>query len=82
MQPWELALLTTDEAGAFLKLAPQTLRRRHSEGTGPVVCKIGRRNLYRRADLEAFVLASRRTSTSDPGPQGHAPSSPVGERSR
>lgn len=60
--------LTTEEAAALLRLAPQTLNRRRCEGSPPIYHKIGRRCLYRREDLEAFVSAARRTSTSDPGP--------------
>lgn len=60
-------LLTTEEAATFLRLAPQTLHRRRCQGSGPAFCRIGRRCLYRREDLEAFVIASRRTSTSDTG---------------
>ena len=61
-------LLTAEETGRILRLAPQTLARRRCEGAPPTFVRIGRRCLYLRSDVMAMVLAQRRTSTADPGP--------------
>jgi hypothetical protein len=50
-------LLTTDEAAAYLHLAPQTLCDWRYRGTGPAYIRVHRRIRYRRADLEAWVQA-------------------------
>jgi hypothetical protein len=47
------------QAAAYLGLAPQTLRNMRFYGRGPAYCKMGRRIVYRMADLEKY-LAERR----------------------
>jgi hypothetical protein len=65
--------LTTPEASSFIKIAIPTLQGYRVKGGGPPFSKIGRRVVYSRGDLLAFVLGNRRKSTSDKG----APSTAV-----
>ena len=48
---------STEDAAAYLQLAPGTLTNLRSRGDGPVYCKIGRRVVYRQADLDAWLDA-------------------------
>ncbi len=62
-------LLTEPEAAARLRMLPATLRRWRWAGRGPAYIRVsGRAIRYAVSDIEAFVTAARRTSTSDPGP--------------
>src|SRR5262249_11433385 len=49
--------LTTEEAGAYLKLAPQTLEaaRHKADGSGPPYIKLPRAVRYRRSQLDAWM---------------------------
>ena len=60
-------LLDEKQAAALLNVSVKTLQGRRSRGDGPPFVKLGRSVRYAEADLEAFVLAAVRTSTSDPG---------------
>jgi predicted DNA-binding transcriptional regulator AlpA len=62
-------LLSEREAAARVGLSPRTLENYRTSGTGPAFCKLGRRVLYRPADLDAWIAARVRTSTSDTGAQ-------------
>jgi predicted site-specific integrase-resolvase len=66
-------LLTEAETAELLRLKPKTLARWRWEGKGPIHRKNGRKPLYALEDVEAYIAACARKSTSDPGP---------GERSR
>ena len=48
-------LLTLTEAAELLRTAPETLRYWRHIGTGPASAKLGRRVVYRRADVEAWI---------------------------
>lgn len=48
-------LLTTREAADYLRQTASTLAHWRSAGTGPRFVRIGRRVVYRRTDLVAFV---------------------------
>jgi excisionase family DNA binding protein len=48
-------LLTTEEVAAYLHIAPQTLRQWRWLGQGPSGIKVGRRVLYRRSAVEAWI---------------------------
>lgn len=48
-------LLKTDEASEYLGVPTATLRYWRSVGTGPQSGKLGRRVVYRRADLEGWL---------------------------
>jgi Helix-turn-helix domain len=47
--------LTACEAAKVLGLAPSTLAKLQLSGNGPVYCKLGRRVVYRREDLEGVA---------------------------
>lgn len=55
---------STPDAAAYLNLSVSTLEVWRCLGKGPRYCKIGRRVIYRREDLDAF-LASRIVETRD-----------------
>ena len=61
-------LLTEQQAAGLLHMSVKGLQGWRSRGGGPPFCKVGRCVRYRLEDLQAFVLAALRTSTSDPGP--------------
>jgi predicted DNA-binding transcriptional regulator AlpA len=60
-------LLNQQEAAARLRLSERTLERSRVTGDGPPFVKAGRRVLYRPADLDEWIAARVRTSTSDIG---------------
>jgi hypothetical protein len=47
--------LTQDEAAAELKICERTLDRWRQLGEGPPITKLGRRVLYRRSSLQAWL---------------------------
>lgn len=57
--------LTTPLAAKYLGLAPATLETLRSRGGGPPFVKLGRRVVYRREDLDAWLQERVRKSTSD-----------------
>ena len=57
--------LTADEAAKILGLAPSTLAKMRVTGNGPVYCKLGRRVVYRPADLEQWLQSRTTRDTSD-----------------
>jgi len=59
--------LTTDEAGAFLRLSPRTLEKQRVLGGGPRFRKFGARVVYAAADLRAWADSRAFCMTSDPG---------------
>ena len=61
------ALVNENEAARILGLSVKTLRRWRWAGKGPVFRKIGGAVRYDLSDLEAFITAARRHSTSDDG---------------
>lgn len=62
-------LLDTEQLAEELGLRPQTLREWRQVGDGPAFVKVGARVRYRRVDVDAWITARIRRSTSDPGPQ-------------
>jgi len=48
-------LLTAQQAGELLRLAPQTLAIYRCKGGGPVFQRIGRRVMYRRRAIDAWL---------------------------
>jgi predicted DNA-binding transcriptional regulator AlpA len=59
-------LLTEEEAAAYLRLTRRALQAWRYQGKGPRFVKISRRAVrYRLEDLEAFVTACLRSSTSE-----------------
>ena len=59
--------LTTDEAGAFLRLSPRTLEKQRVLGGGPRFRKFGARVVYAIDDLRAWANGRAYEMTSDPG---------------
>lgn len=51
-------LLTTSEAAAILRVPDGTCRYWRHLGTGPRSARLGRRVVYRRGDLDAWIAAS------------------------
>jgi hypothetical protein len=68
-----IQLLNELDAAALLGLSPRSLRKWRWAGKGPRFRKLGRRVLYELRDLEAFIEAGVRESTS----QNAAPPSTV-----
>lgn len=64
-QPDEL--LRDRHAAAVLNVSPKTLANWRVSGTGPRFIKSGRLVTYRYADLQAFIAAGSRSSTSENG---------------
>ena len=58
-------LLTQKRLAERLNQSERTLERWRVEGTGPVYVKAGRKVLYIQQDVEDWLLATRRQSTSD-----------------
>jgi hypothetical protein len=58
-------LYTPARAADILCVAAATLRKWRWEGKGPRYVKIGRKVAYRIADINAFIEAQIRDSTSD-----------------
>ena len=58
-------LLKEGETADILNLEVSTLRRWRWSGDGPPFIKLGGAVRYRRSDLEAYIEAQRRQSTSD-----------------
>ncbi len=48
-------LLTTDEAAALMRLAPETLKKWRRTKQGPPYASLGRRVVYRRRDVQSFI---------------------------
>jgi Helix-turn-helix domain len=57
-------IFDTTEAARFLGLAQSTLAKLRLSGRGPIFCKLGRRVLYRQADLDDYLSSCRRRSTA------------------
>jgi excisionase family DNA binding protein len=58
-------LLTQSETAELLRLSERTLERWRVVGGGPVFCKLGKRVLYRQADLEQWIASRAVRSTSE-----------------
>lgn len=64
-------LLCEKEAAAYLGYAPKTLSGWRYKGGGPAFVRVSASSVrYRVSDLEAWIAARRRRSTSDPGARG------------
>jgi excisionase family DNA binding protein len=59
--------MTTQEIAELLRTSPETVRYWRHIGRGPASFKIGRRVLYDRADVEAWVAAARQVAPTDRG---------------
>ena len=61
----EYAWFRTPEAAAYIRLSASTLAKMRVRGDGPAYIKAGRAVLYDRRDLDAWLAAHRRRSTSE-----------------
>ena len=52
-----------DAAATYLNVSTQWLESRRQDGSGPPFAKLGRRIIYRKADLDAFVAQRLVSST-------------------
>ena len=59
--------MTRQDAATYLGLKPKTLAMWAMEGRGPKSVRVGGRCFYFKADLDTFIEAGRRDTTSDPG---------------
>lgn len=55
------------EAAKYVRKSPRALQRLRQEGTGPKFYRAGGRVLYTAEDLDAWVRANARMSTSETG---------------
>ncbi len=51
--------MTTEEVAEHLRTTPATVRWWHSVGKGPASVRVGRRRLYARTDVKAWIEESR-----------------------
>ena len=61
-------LLTQPRLSELIDVSERTLERWRVEGSDPAFVKAGRKVLYRTVDVDDWLLASQRTSTSDERP--------------
>ena len=52
-------VLDQDEFCAILRIKPRTLRRKVDEGSVPAPFRVGKKPLWRRADIEAWLAKER-----------------------
>ena len=69
-------VLNTEAAAAHVGLAASTLTKMRVSGAGPAFIKLGHRVVYRKDDLNDWLDANRRTSTSDNGSRGNVDQAP------
>jgi predicted DNA-binding transcriptional regulator AlpA len=58
-------LFDTPEAAEYVHSGQSTLEKKRLTGGGPTFIKLGRKVVYRRSDLDAWLNARRRRSTSE-----------------
>jgi predicted DNA-binding transcriptional regulator AlpA len=63
--PQQTALLSVNEAAAFVGMSRSWLTKTRVTGNGPIATVIGRRVLYTPQALEAFVTGRQQASTSE-----------------
>lgn len=63
--PEDGSVLTTVAAADYVGLSPKTLETRRTRGGGPPFLKLGRRVVYRKEDLDAWLEAAAKRSTTD-----------------
>ena len=59
------SLLTQQRLSDLINVSERSLERWRVEGTGPAFVKAGRKVLYRVVDVDEWLAASRRKSTSE-----------------
>lgn len=58
-------VLSAELAARFVGLSESTLAKLRLNGNGPIYCKLGRRVVYRPADLEQWLQSRTTRDTSD-----------------
>jgi excisionase family DNA binding protein len=58
-------VVTASEAARLLGLSESTLAKLRLNGNGPTYCKLGRRVVYRTADLDEWLQSRTTRDTSD-----------------
>jgi predicted DNA-binding transcriptional regulator AlpA len=58
-------VVTASEAARRVGLSESTLAKLRLNGNGPIYCKLGRRVVYRTADLEQWLQSRTTRDTSD-----------------
>lgn len=71
--PHGLHLLNIDDVAALTGLSASTLAKRRCAGLPPAFFKLGRTVKYARADIDAWILSQRRTSTWRPANDNQRP---------
>lgn len=59
--------MSSSKAAGYTDSSVSTLAKLRLKGGGPRFCRIGRAIRYRRSDLDEWLVASSRRSTSDTG---------------
>lgn len=59
------SLLNTEQAATYVGSTRSTLEKKRMRGDGPIFLKIGRRVVYDKRDLDAWLDSCRRRSTSE-----------------
>ncbi len=62
-----MKVMSNDEAARYLRRSESFLNKLRCSGGGPSFVRIGRRIGYLQDDLDKWLLAQRRRSTSDTG---------------
>jgi excisionase family DNA binding protein len=62
-------MLIAEDAAAYLGLGRQALAKMRLTGDSPPFFKVGRRVLYDRDELDAWLSTRKRRSTTDQGPK-------------
>jgi excisionase family DNA binding protein len=60
-------LITTEEAAKLCRISIRTMEAWRLSGHGPVYRKVGRLVFYTQSDVNAWLDANKRQSTSDTG---------------
>jgi len=65
-------LMTYEEVAERLRIPVATLRNWRVDGLGPSGARIGRRVMFRRGDVEAWIEAQFAAAAADREPEGQA----------
>lgn len=63
--------IDTAEAARLIGLSPGTLAKWRLSGYGPIFAKLGRRVIYRKADIDEWLADKRHSSTSEYATANH-----------
>ena len=64
IQHFDDEYLDTEQTARYTKNSASTWAKRRMSGDSPVFCKVGRKIVYRKSDLDAWLLKHRRRSTN------------------